>query len=137
MGVFLSFFFLLFSAVAVPDFGASCASAGAAIGLAAAGFVPFVSLLFFLCGVADDEEEDALGLELDAFVALALDLDFLGLEMDLPLTDLSLLGAGMVMCGAGSVGIVVNGLGQDSACGTGGCWHGNTMGCVGLTICAH
>ena len=85
MAVFLSFFFLLFSAVAGAGFGASGASAVAAIGLAAAGCVPFVSLLFFLCGVADAEEEDALGLDLEAFVALALDLDFLGGGMDLPL----------------------------------------------------
>ena len=107
--------FLLFSAVAGADFGASGASAVAAIGFAAAGCMPFVSLLFFLCGVADDEEEDALGLDLEAFVALALDLDFWGLEMDLPLTDLSLLGGGMVMCevyiGAGSGWIVVAGRG--------------------------
>ena len=121
LAVFLSFFFLhgrLLELAAGVGLGASSALAVGSCGSLAV-------FLFFLCGVEDDEEEDALGLDLDFFGALVLDLDLFGAcclpegGIDLPLVgEWGLGGAGMLLrVGAG-------------ASGGGGSW----LGCVGCVV---
>ena len=77
LGVFLSFFLLLCLLLELAAGAGVCASSAvAASGFCGWGGGAFVALRFFLCGVEEDEEEDALGP--DAFGALGLDLDFFG-----------------------------------------------------------